>query len=74
MRPLLAVSGLTMVLLAGGCTSSDLPLCRYWSDAIIGKDMDPSQVPMVPDNPYWVGKSAPGDPCAGQPPPSAVHG
>jgi hypothetical protein len=76
MRRLMVAAGLTALCGLGGCTSTNLPLCQYWSDAIIGKDMDPSQVPMVPANPYWTGAraAAPGDPCYGQPPPSAVHG
>ena len=64
---LLALCGLT------GCTTNQ-PLCRYWSDAPIGKDLDPSAVPMLPYNPYWVGSGAatPGasasqNPCAGEP-------
>jgi hypothetical protein len=62
----------------GGCT--DAPLCKYWSDAHIGKGMDPSEVPMLPDNPFWLSKTSPAappasdGPCAGEPPPSAVSG
>jgi hypothetical protein len=62
----------------GGCT--DVPSCRYWSDAHIGRNMDPSQVAMLPDNPFWLSKVSPtsppasDDPCAGEPPPSAVRG
>lgn len=62
----------------GGCT--DAPLCRYWSDGHIGKLLDPSQVPMLPDNPYWVGKESSGspraaeDPCAGEPPARGSRG
>ena len=56
------------------CT--DAPLCRYWSDAPLSKSaLDPSAVPMLPDNPYWVSaapagaaaSSAPPDACAGEP-------
>jgi hypothetical protein len=72
---LLALCALT------GCTTNQ-PLCRYWSDAPIGKELDPSAVPMLPYNPYWVGpsaaktgSSAPQDVCAGEPghPAEAVH-
>jgi len=52
-----------------GCTSNQ-PLCRYWSDAPIGKDLDPSAVPMLPYNPYWDGwasGAAVQDVCAGEP-------
>jgi hypothetical protein len=58
----------------GGCT--DVPSCRYWSDAHIGRNMDPSQLPMLPNNPFWLAKVSPAsdDPCAGEPPPSTVRG
>ena len=58
----------------GGCT--DAPLCRYWTDEPIGRNiLDPSEVPMLPYNPYWVtknssgspGSPSPQDPCAGEP-------
>ena len=61
---MLALAALT------GCATTQ-PLCRYWSDAPIGKDLDPSAVPMLPYNPYWDGRArsaaAASDPCAGQP-------
>ena len=70
-----AAALLALVALAtlGGCTNA--PLCRYWSDAPIGKDLDPSAVPMLPENPYWVTAAPPGsttsvappDACAGEP-------
>jgi len=62
------------VCVLGGCT--DAPLCRYWTDAPIGRNsLDPSAVPMLPYNPYWVtkdspaspGSPAPQDACAGEP-------
>ena len=76
MRLVVTVVGL---LALAGCT--DLPACRYWSDAPIGKGLvDESEVPMLPYNPYWVEKGASGtptpqDPCAGEPghPAEAVH-
>ena len=76
MRLVVTVVGL---LALAGCT--DLPACRYWSDAPIGKGLvDESEVPMLPYNPYWVGPGASGaptaqDPCAGEPghPAEAVH-
>jgi hypothetical protein len=58
----------------GGCT--DAPLCRYWTDEPIGRNLsDPSALPMLPYNPYWVTKKPSGapatpaaqDPCAGEP-------
>ena len=63
-----ALLGLVALAALGGCTTN-APLCRYWSDAPIGKDLDPSAVPMLPYNPYWVGTgaAAPQDPCAGEP-------
>ena len=61
---LLALCALT------GC-STNQPLCRYWSDAPIGKELDPSAVPMLPYNPYWDGRALTdvraSDPCAGEP-------
>jgi hypothetical protein len=71
--PRAAVALLALGALAG---CSDAPLCRYWTDAPIGKGvLDPSAVPMLPYNPYWVGSTAAGaaatpaapDPCAGEP-------
>jgi hypothetical protein len=58
----------------GGCTNE--PLCRYWTDEPIGRNLsDPSELPMLPYNPYWVTKNPPGSPatptsqdaCAGEP-------
>jgi hypothetical protein len=58
-----------------GCT--DAPLCRYWSDAPVSRSaLDPSAVPMLPENPYWTSnvssRSAAAarsgqDVCAGEP-------
>jgi hypothetical protein len=71
MRVLVTVFGL---LALAGCT--DVPACRYWSDAPIGRGLvDESEVPMLPYNPAWVtknpsgarGSSATSDPCAGEP-------
>jgi hypothetical protein len=70
MRLVVTVVGL---LALAGCT--DLPACRYWSDAPIGKGLDESEVPMLPYNPSWVTKNSSGspgspttqDPCAGEP-------
>lgn len=76
MRRLTIAAGLAVLCLLGGC-ATNTPMCRYWSDAVIGKGLDPSQVPMLPANPYWTEKgtaAAPGDPCYGEPPPEAVHG
>lgn len=70
MCPPYRVAALLALGALAGCTT-DQPLCRYWSDAPIGKDLDPSAVPMLPYNPYWNGRApsaaAASDPCAGQP-------
>jgi hypothetical protein len=72
--PLTLVAGAILAYGAlGGCTNA--PSCTYWSDAHIGRNMDPSQLPMLPDNPYWSRTAqASDDPCAGEPPSSAVRG
>jgi hypothetical protein len=62
---------LVLCALVGGCTTT--PQCRYWSNAPIGRNvLDPSAVPMLPYNPYWVGQGVDGAPadqdaCAGEP-------
>ena len=63
------------LLILAGCT--DVPACRYWADVSIGKGLvDESEVPMLPDNPFWTANgssAAPAatesgqDPCAGEP-------
>ena len=61
--------GLAAVSVLAAC-SSNVPMCRYWTDAPISKSaLDPSAVPMLPYNPYWDGQalSATADPCAGEP-------
>lgn len=73
MRLLLAAAAL---LALADCASNE-PLCRYWTDEPIGRNIfDPSAVPMLPYNPYWVGANAPeaspwaepgNDACAGEP-------
>jgi hypothetical protein len=60
-------TALLVLCALGGC--SDAPLCRYWTDAPIRRDvLDPSAAPMLPYNPYW-GSAAPTAPdsCAGEP-------
>ena len=69
MRRTLRAAALLALCALAGCT--DAPLCRYWSDAPIGKELDPSAVPMLPYNPYWDGRALSdaraSDPCAGEP-------
>jgi hypothetical protein len=55
-----------------GCTGA--PMCKYWTGAIIGKNADPSALPMLPYSPYWASKDSslpvvgsPTAPCAGEP-------
>jgi hypothetical protein len=68
------VAALLVLAALSGC-ATDQPLCRYWSDAPIGKDLDPSAVPMLPENPYWTSKGfrpaaaaqSGQDICAGEP-------
>ena len=76
-RPHRAAALLALCALTG--CSTNQPLCRYWSDAPIGKELDPSAVPMLPYNPYWDGRApsdaAAQDVCAGEPghPTAAGH-
>ena len=76
MRLLFTAAALLGLPALAGCT--DAPLCRYYTDAPIGRGvLDPSAVPMLPYNPYWVVEAPPGstqsaeagnaDPCAGEP-------
>jgi hypothetical protein len=74
MRRLNRATALLISCALAGC--SNAPLCRYWTDAPISKSaLDPSAVPMLPENPYWVtaapaGGAAPPavpDACAGEP-------
>jgi hypothetical protein len=71
MRPYPLLMSLPVLAVLAAC--SDAPLCRYWTDAPIGKGvLDPSQAPMLPYNPYWTGAASRGapaanDPCAGEP-------
>jgi hypothetical protein len=71
MRRPCRVAAVLALCALGGCTNT--PACRYWSDAPIGKGLiDESEVPMLPNNPFWVEKGASGaptpqDPCAGEP-------
>ncbi|HEX9488750.1 MAG TPA: hypothetical protein VF930_00610 [Stellaceae bacterium] len=75
MRLLLAAATSLALSALAGCTT-DAPPCRYWSDAPIGRGvLDPSAMPMLPYNPYWVVKDgstpsaqvANADTCAGEP-------
>ena len=78
MRPRLLPIVLVLNAALAGCATNE-PLCRYWSDAPIGKELDPSAVPMLPYNPYWDGRApsdaAAQDVCAGEPghPTAAGH-
>ena len=54
------------LLALAGCTSNE-PLCRYWTNEPIGRNIsDPSALPMLPYNPYWVAQD-PSDPAARSP-------
>jgi hypothetical protein len=70
MRGRHCVAAMLALAALNGCATNQ-PLCRYWSDAPIGKDLDPSAVPMLPYNPYWDERALSGaamqDACAGQP-------
>jgi hypothetical protein len=75
MRLSLAAASLVSLVVVGACTEA--PECTYSptrTPNLTGRAVDQSEVPMLPDNPYWVsndpslpplGSSA--DPCAGQP-------
>ena len=81
MRSLLTALAILAFTTVGGCAESStrtasVPMCKYWSDSGWGDNADPSQQPMLPNNPYWV-KHVPAnspeiaasakDPCAGEP-------
>jgi len=75
MSPSFAAAALIALAALGACTAA--PECTYSptrTPNLIGKALDQSEAPMLPDNPYWVSADpalpplgSSGDLCAGQP-------
>lgn len=75
MRVSLAAAALVALAALGACTEA--PECTYSptrTPNVTARALDQSEVPMLPDNPYWVSNDpslpplgSPADLCAGQP-------